>query len=264
MACTTAIFLFSDSAWLGATRQLAERLLAFGACVELTVWAAEWRVANGTLSWCKAERGCRFTRRSETSGWNAASRWGSDSYFATINQRLLIVNATLADLDRRLSHVRMFGILDSDIVLYRNPLRRAERLFDAKQAVAFIFQQEWPCATHPHYACVNGGAWLARNEPRTRRLLGDAISLMRRLSLPDQDAWQLIAQRHVHEFDFWPRHTHPNGRLMLALPRRARVCERMHLVHANWLRTRQCKLIALDSLWRCQSPLTTLPPHCPL
>jgi hypothetical protein len=261
--CVAVVFLFSDDAWLGATRKLTRQLLHFGACVELTHWVqcrANATTATDT-AWCTSER-CRRTPVCDwdsvgaTDGGGGASAWGARRYFSKINQRLAIINATMRSAASRYDTVPLFGALDSDIALYRDPFRRAARDLSSglAGAPAIVFQQEWLCHTAPAQPCVNGGAWLARNGPSALQLLDDALGLMQRLSLPDQEAWQIVVERHHTRALFWPLRTHPSGRLLAALPQQARVCERLHLAHANWLRSPECKFAALDALWRCESP----------
>jgi hypothetical protein len=245
-ACDTTLLLFSDRAWLAATETLlgewgalSRRNIVNESCAVLWLW---WREEDRLPRICGINNlVCRVfpTVKSDEGG----AQWGGGVYFAKIAQRLPAVVSELAMLGVNAS--RGLLMLDSDVVLRRNVgawIRRDHR--DA----ALVFQQEWPCQTAPQQLCVNGGVWWARQTLEAQVMLQEAISLMNRLQLPDQDALQIISKRHSGSVAFLDRRPYPNGHT--AFFSDISVLQSAHLVHANWLKSIECKLETLARLRR--------------
>lgn len=237
--CTTLLMLFSDRAWLPATEVLVGEWRRVNrpspVCVSLGLW---WSVREAPLPSLCSEAGveCRLLAERR------------QSFLERIGERLPTILSELR-------HGRALDILvlDSDVVLQRNAGVWIPHLRPGRP---LVFQQEWPCQTAPHQLCVNGGVWWAQRSNATVALLEEAVGLMRRLRVPDQDALQIVAARHAHKIGFLPLDRYPNGYAFLqphlSLVRRA---GSLHLIHANWLRTLGCKADVMARARRRQNVL---------
>lgn len=219
--CQHIALLFSDDAWLSLTLQTVRELDAHGVCCALVLWLQP----NSTVpELCTKTYTPCFVDNQHT----APTSWGSRHYFTKIAQRLPIVSDILHALP--LDAQRGVALIDSDVAfLRRNFFARIVR----NESCTFIAQQEWPCATAPLRACVNGGVWWMRRTELGRTMLREAQTLMRTLAIPDQDALTLVSGQHARETKFLDRLKYANGYTVQrdAQWRRAAA----HMVHANWL-----------------------------
>ncbi len=232
--------LFADRAWLPATELLVGEWRRANrpspVCIRLGLW---WSVGEAPLPALCSEAGveCRLLAERR------------QSFLERIGERLPTILTELRRRDQTLDIL----VLDSDVVLQRNAGAWIQRLQPGRR---LVFQQEWPCQTAPHQLCVNGGVWWAQRSNATVALLEEAVGLMTRLRLPDQDALQIVAARHAHKIGFLPLDRYPNGYAFLQ-PHLSLVrgFGSLHLIHANWLRTLECKLDAMARARRRQNAL---------
>ena len=151
----------------------------------------------------------------------------SDRAYESFQSFLLMRLQTLrALLEYPSANVTGYLMLDSDVALRRNIADRLDR-----STHDVMFQREVPCAIG---ACVNGGVWWARvGSESTLRFVRTAIYMMKKLNLPDQDAFD-VAIRDVPALRvaYLPVDRYPNGFVYEANTRL--LTSRVHLVHANW------------------------------
>lgn len=248
--CSTVTLLAADRAWLDMACVVARQSLRQPhQCVLLhaldgsAATCDEWR----RLMWRAGVQPppCVPVDAARTSGGD----WGTPAYFARIAPRL---SALLVLLESRElgAGVRGVLVLDADVALVRNVAARAERA-----GADFVFQRELPCAETD---CVNGGVfWADARAPAVRRVLRRAVRYMHELALPDQDALQAaLAADESARVRYFDAHTHPNG-WVAAYDNRVARERNLHLLHANWLRTRADKRARLAQLavWRRDAAL---------
>lgn len=218
--CSTLLVLFTDRRWLALTERVVH----------------EWHLVT------HAPAACTVVHHANA---NATAAWGTAAYFTMIRPRLSTVHSLLVSLPY--SHERGIMLLDADVVVQRNVEAWIARHYARRWPNAHLFvQQEWPCQTYPHRLCVNGGVWWVRRTAIGQRLLWDAQQLMVHLRVPEQDALQIVANRRPDSVYFLPRTAYANG--FTALYDSQFSVHAAHLVHANWLRTVECKEWSLDIL----------------
>ncbi len=162
------------------------------------------------------------------------------------------VSVMLAALENPNEGATGYLLLDSDVALFRNVAQRFDRL-DADVA----FQTELPCATR---RCVNGGIWWARTHSESARaFVHESLQTMKRLNLPDQDAFDVVLARMGTELrvSMLSPYTHPNGFVYEANDQLE--AARVHLVHANWCASHASKRRRLQEATRGRRLLLPTP-----
>jgi len=231
--CAQLVLIFADERWLSAARQLAAEVVAHGHCTAMYLW-----IDNNSSAVCTDQPLCYVDR---TTACNDNSRrWGSNRYFQTIGQRVPLLSALLNRLP--LDWQRGVALFDADIVLRRNALSRF-----ARSNATLVVQQEWPCITAPAHLCCNGGLYWLRRSSTGRQMAAQTASLMQRLRLPDQDAWQLTVHGRS-DVQFLDRHRYANGYTLLHDDSFA--LAQAHAIHVNWLPNTDTKLAVLRKLRR--------------
>ena len=228
----TVTYLFSDARYAPLTLAVARasfRLARrdphdFEARTRLTIWVLD---ASGCAQF--APFFCVSLGRPSTG-----------DYFALIERRLPVL---LAMLEHPPADVTGVLMLDSDVALRRNVADRMERY-----GADLVFQRELPCARR---RCVNAGVWWVRtgSEP-ARRVVAAAVSLMRLLAVPDQDALEIALASAAADLRvaYLPIERYPNGFVHAVNDRLE--ARRIHLVHANWDALAGAKVPRLDALAR--------------
>lgn len=249
LSCRTVVLLFTDGDWADLTTELMVDLARFGdyqRCV--AIWY--WKSANQTMH---DEPGVQIPiyvdSRSATVGASSigSSDWGGKLYFDKIAQRIPISHAILRDLT--LARVGL-ALIDSDIVLFRNVLRRME-----KQNKPLIIQQETSCTYIYNNLCVNGGFWRAQGEEGLE-ILKEVAKVMQQLQLPDQDAFDIVLNRFEYrdKVVYLSRHQYVNGYTYQHDPQWR--LNASHIVHVNWVAGGVAEKRKLLRKLRGRTPLT--------
>jgi hypothetical protein len=243
-SCQQLVVLFADERWLAAARTLTAELERYDYCVAHYVWAVANRSAVCERPLCYVD---------DDTGVDS-EHWGTPLYFVRIDQRVPL----LAALMRRLpvDSRRGLALVDADVVVQRNVLARFVR-----SNATLAIQQEWPCATAPLQLCANGGFYWLRRVPAALALLARVERLMHRLRLPDQDALDVALARGRFGraplvVDYLDRLLYANGYTMQHDARFD--AAGAHIVHVNWLPSREHKLAALRRLRANRLPAKTV------
>lgn len=194
LTCRTIVLLFTDQHWADLTAELMVELEQFGnyqRCVVLWYWKSSNQTmfedqTAVTIPIYVDERSATVSSAATGGG----SDWGSAQYFDKIAQRVPIAYEILKVLASPLSGL---AVVDSDIALFRNVLRRMEL-----ENVPLVIQQETQCPHRHGSICVNGGFWRVQGGEHGEKILHDVVDVMQKLNIPDQDAFDVVLNRRAH------------------------------------------------------------------
>ena len=213
------ILLFSNSGWSQMTVNFLRQLEDVGvACDHILVYGWDNATCHEvdsfmgpgncySMDWSLQRDEIRILSSSLTSKFSLrAESWGTTHYMDMINSRLHVVRYLL-------DHVPGLDVwlMDTDAALYQNPLFYWPLRAHPRRDV--WFQEEYPGKSATQRQ-INGGCYLLRSNSRTLDLIERSIEMMSRLKLPDQDAIQLVLERHprvVRDWGFFPLEDFPNG-----------------------------------------------------